>query len=39
MTDSTTDVKLAKTHAYTLDAATFNFTVTLKKVNGTFDSS
>ena len=39
MSDSTTTVTLAKTNTFTLDAATFNFTVTLKKANGTFDSS
>ena len=39
MTDATTTVTLARTFGYTLDAATYNFTVTLKKANGTFDSS
>jgi hypothetical protein len=39
MTGATTTLALAKTHGFTLDAATFNFTVTLKKTNGTFDSS
>jgi len=39
MTDATTTLALARTFGYTLDAATYNFTVTLKKANGTFDSS
>jgi len=39
MANSATTLTLAKTYAYTLDAATFNFTVTLAKANGTFDST
>jgi len=39
MTDAATTVTLAKTNTFVLDAANFYFSVTLKKTNGTFDSS
>jgi len=34
-----TTLVLAKEHKFTLDQAKFNFTVTLKAANGTFDST